>query len=137
MIPGAGAWARRPDARLTGSQPEERGPGKAGSRPPCPFEYALDELPPGRVGFRRFRWELWHGAGLIACGWRLSMRDAQRALRTAASRRSHEVLGVRALRPDSARALDPFRPGAVVRVDCGAVTCVLVPRVVDEREAAA
>jgi hypothetical protein len=92
------------------------------------FEYALSELPPGRVGFRRWRWELWHGAALLASGWRLSQRDARRALRTAASRRAHELLGLTALRPERARALDAFRSGAVVRVDCGAVTCVLAPR---------
>ncbi|MEA2444231.1 MAG: hypothetical protein QOJ12_1523, partial [Thermoleophilales bacterium] len=44
------------------------------------FEYSLSELPPGRVGFRRWRWELWHGAVLLASGWRLSARDARRAL---------------------------------------------------------
>jgi hypothetical protein len=92
------------------------------------FEYALDELPPGRVGFRRWRWELWHGAALLASGWRLSPADARRALRSAASRRAHELLGLTVLRPERARALDTFRDGAVVRVDCGVVTCVLAPR---------
>jgi hypothetical protein len=92
------------------------------------FEYSLSELPPGRVGFRRWRWELWHGAALLASGWRMSPRDARRALRTAASRRAHELLGLTALRPERARALDSFIAGAVVRVDCGAVTCVLAPR---------
>ena len=92
------------------------------------FEYALAELPPGRVGFRRWRWELWHGAALLASGWRLSPGDARRALRAAASRRVHELLGLTVLRPERARALDAFRDGAVVRVDCGVVTCVLEPR---------
>jgi hypothetical protein len=92
------------------------------------FEYALLELPPGRVGFRRWRWELWHGAALMASGWRLSSRDAKRALRAAASRRAHELLGLTVLRPDRAQALDAFAPGAVVRVDCGVTTCVLAPR---------
>jgi hypothetical protein len=96
---------------------------------PHSFDYALHPLPPGRVGFRRWRWELWHGATLLATGWRTSPRDAERALWTAASRRVHELLGLRALRPERARALDPFRPGAVVRLDCGAGTCVLAPRV--------
>jgi hypothetical protein len=93
------------------------------------FEYALAELPPGRVGFRRWRFELWQGAALLATGWRLSPADARRALRTAASRRSHELLGVRPLRPERTRELDAFNAGASVRVDCGAVTCVLSPRV--------
>jgi hypothetical protein len=92
------------------------------------FEYAFAELPPGRVGFRRWRWELWHGPALMASGWRLSARDARRALRTAASRRAHELLGLSVLRPERAIELDAFAPGAVVRLDCGALTCVLEPR---------
>ncbi len=101
------------------------------------FEYLIETLPPGRMGFRRWRWQLWRGAALLDCGWRVSPRDAERALRTAASRRAHEGLGVRALRPHEARALDRFAPGAVVRVDCGALTCTLAPRVPPEASAAA
>ncbi len=100
------------------------------------FQYALSELPPRRVPFRRWRWELWQGARLIRCGWRLSPADAERALRTAASRRAHELIGVRPLRPERTRMTGRFGAGASVRVDCGAVTCVLVPRR-DEAEAAA
>jgi hypothetical protein len=101
------------------------------------FGYALRLLPPGRVGFRRWRWELWDGALLLASGWRLSPRDAERALRAAASTRAHERIGVRVLRPERALALDRFLPGRPVRLDCGAVACVLVPRASDERSAAA
>jgi hypothetical protein len=101
------------------------------------FEYALHPLPPGRVGFRRWRWELWEGALLLASGWRVTPRDAERALRTAASRRAHERIGVRALRPDAARELDRFVWGGSVRLDCGAVGCVLVPRGEDRSSAAA
>jgi hypothetical protein len=86
------------------------------------FEYALRPLPPGRFGFRRWRWELWQGALLIATGWRLAPSDAERALRTAASRRAHELAGLYVLRPDATQALDRFLPGATVRVDCGALT---------------
>ena len=100
------------------------------------FTYAMELLPPGRLGPRRWRWELWDGAALLACGWRLSPRDAERALRTAASRRAHERLGVRALRPDRSEALDRFLPGATVRVDCGIATCVLAPRAAPEQDAA-
>jgi hypothetical protein len=101
------------------------------------FDYALHALPPGRVGFRRWRWELWEGALLLASGWRVTPHDAERALRTAASRRAHERIGVRALRPDQARAVGRFVPGRTMRVDCGAVACVLVPRGDDRRSAAA
>jgi hypothetical protein len=102
------------------------------------FEYDLRELPPGRVPFRRWRWELWQGARLLRCGWRVTPDDAERALRVAASRRAHDLIGVRPLRPEDARALEPFAAGATVRLDCGAVSCVLAPRGADdEREAAA
>ena len=100
------------------------------------FEYALAELPRGRVGFRRWRWELWHGALLLASGWRLSAADARRALRTAASRRAHEQLGLHPLRPERASEVNAFVDGAVVRVDCGAVTCVLSPRALPDAAAA-
>ena len=101
------------------------------------FEYALEALPPGRFGFRRWRWELWQSTSLVACGWRTTPSDAERALRTAASRRVHELLGVRPLWPERARPLDPFLPGAAVRLDCGPVECLLVPRPADERVARA
>ena len=102
------------------------------------FEYDLRELPPGRVPFRRWRWELWQGVRLLRSGWRVTPHDAERALRVAASRRAHDLIGVKPLRPEDARALDPFAPGATVRIDCGAVTCVLLPRGSDEeREVAA
>jgi hypothetical protein len=95
------------------------------------FAYALHPLPPNRVGLRRWRWELWHGAALLAAGWRLSQDHAERALCTAASRRGHAQLGLHPLRPE--RAADAsgtagLGAGAAVRLDCGAFECVLVPR---------
>ena len=101
------------------------------------FQYLIEPLPRGRVGFRRWRYELWRGATLLDSGWRLSPRDAERALCTAASRRTHERAGVRALRPDRAHALDRFIAGAVVRVHCGIATCVLAPRADELSPAAA
>jgi hypothetical protein len=92
------------------------------------FEYAVEPLPPGRVGFHRWRWQLWHGAVLLASGWRLSPRDAERALFKAAARRAHELLGVHALRPERAEPLERFFPGASVQLACGAATCVIAPR---------
>jgi hypothetical protein len=93
------------------------------------FSYALHELPPGRLPFRRWRWELWHGARLEAAGWRLSQRDATRALRMHGSRVGHRLFGLRP--PEHADAEpDPpadFRPGAAVRVRHGAVAFALVP----------
>jgi hypothetical protein len=93
------------------------------------FAYALHQLPPNRVGLRRWRWELWHGAALLAAGWRLTQEHAERALCTAASRRAHAQLGLHALRPDRASAVTGALSAAgSVRLDCGAVECVLVPR---------
>lgn len=99
---------------------------------PHTFEYALEALAPGRVGFHRWRWELWRGASLLACGWRVTPGDAERALSSAASRSAHERLGVRVLRPDQARTQGRFAGGATVRVESGAVECLLVPRQVPE-----
>jgi hypothetical protein len=90
--------------------------------------YALHVMPPGRGGFRRWRWELWHGPRLLATGWRMSERHAERALRTAASRWAHRRLGLHPLRPEETAVPGGFRAGAAVRIDCGAVSCRLIPR---------
>jgi hypothetical protein len=91
------------------------------------FQYEMRLLPRGRFTFRRWRYELWHGAVLRASGWRMSPRDAERALRTAAAYWTHESLGL-AGRPERARALDRFVLGGTVRIECGGVGCVLTPR---------
>lgn len=91
------------------------------------FGYAVQALEPGRLPFRRWRWELWHGAWLLGAGWCTAPALAERALLRAASRRVHELRGVRALRPDAARPLDALRPGRTARVDTGAGVCLLVP----------
>ena len=36
---------------------------------PIELNYQLRLLPPGRISFRRWRWELWHGPQLLAAGW--------------------------------------------------------------------
>jgi hypothetical protein len=92
------------------------------------FAYALHPLPPNRVGLRRWRWELWHGAALVAAGWRLSQEHAERALCTAASRRGHAQLGLHPLRPERVRGTLGLGVGAEVLLDCGAFQCVLAPR---------
>jgi hypothetical protein len=92
------------------------------------LHYALHELPTGRGGFRRWRWELWHGPRLLATGWRMSERHAERALRTAASRFAHRLLGLHPLRPERTSATGALAAGDHVRIDCGAVSCLLVPR---------
>lgn len=88
------------------------------------FAYALHELPPGRLPFKRWRWELWHGNRLEAAGWRLSERDAARAVQKHASRVGHRLFG---LRPPVDEEPRPFRPGAAIHVRHGAIAYALVP----------
>lgn len=90
--------------------------------------YALAPMPPGRFPFRRWRWELWNGAMLLASGWRTSERQAESALRTYAARIAHARLGLHALRPEEAAVSGSLLLGAPARVHCGAVSCLLVPR---------
>jgi hypothetical protein len=93
------------------------------------FHYALHALPPGRLPFRRWRWELWHGATLVASGWRLSRADAGRALRLRAAEFGCRLFGLPAPPPPDG-GLD-LRPGATVRVVLGPITCLLVPRALE------
>jgi hypothetical protein len=91
--------------------------------------YSLEVMPPGKFPFRRWRWELWSGSLLMASGWRTSERQAERALRTAAARAAHANLGLHPLRPEEgAVAAGSLALGHTVRVVCGAVTCLLIPR---------
>jgi hypothetical protein len=99
---------------------------------PIELTYNLHLLPPGRMSFRRWRWELWHGPQLLAAGWRANTLHAQRALRGHASRYAHRLYGLHALYPDAHRAPDSEWRGAQVAVDCGAVRVVLTPRAVRE-----
>lgn len=91
------------------------------------FGYAVEPLAPGRMPFRRWRWELWQGGWMLAAGWCTAPRAAERALLRAASCRVHELRGVVALRPERARLVDALRPGRRARVETGAGTCLLVP----------
>ena len=87
-------------------------------------------LPPGRLPFRRWRWELWHGATLVAAGWRLSRPQAGRALRASASEFGHRLFGLEGPPKEHADGRD-FRPGAAERLAIGSITCVLVPRALE------
>jgi hypothetical protein len=99
------------------------------------FGYALHQLPPGRLPFRRWRWELWHGAVLVAAGWRLSRPQAARALRVHAADFGHRLFGLPAPEP-RAPAADLW-PGAAERFSVGSITCRLVPRALDTPAVAA
>ena len=80
------------------------------------FEYALEPLPPGRLG-RRWRWELWEADGvvLLAAGWHFSERGARRAVRTAAARRMYERLGLGVVPAAVSRAADSARVRSLLR----------------------
>ena len=91
------------------------------------FRYVLHDLPPGRLPFRRWRWELWHGPTMLAAGWRVTERDAGRALCSHAATFAHRLFGLPAPKPPPPPVRD-FAPGAVRRLALGAVTCRLVPR---------
>ncbi len=102
------------------------------------FSYAVEALPPGRLPFHRWRWELWQGAWMLAAGWCTAPAATERAVLRAASRRMHELRGVRALRPERAQLLDgALAPGRPARVDTGVGVCLLVPQAPADREAAA
>src|SRR4051794_13603179 len=96
------------------------------------LNYALHELPPGRFPFIRQRWELWHGQRLLAAGWRTSRGEAERALRNYASDFGHRLFGLRPPpRELPGTKADPWRPGAAVRLQVGAVAVQLVPRALE------
>src|SRR4051794_41554168 len=93
------------------------------------FSYVLHELPRDRLPFRRWRFELWHGARLEAAGWRTSERDALRALHKHGSRVAHRMFGLRP--PADAPPGAGLRPGAAVRVQHGGIAFALVPRALE------
>ena len=97
---------------------------------PPEFEYAIEVLPPSRIG-RRWRYELWQGASLLAAGWRLSPLSAERAVRVAALRRVHARKGVVPL----PSALDGNLHGSTVFDRVGRAVCVLRRREPDARSA--
>jgi hypothetical protein len=92
--------------------------------------YALYVLPPGRFPFRRWRWELWHGAQLVAAGWRTSRPAAERALRNYAAEFGHRLFGLRPP-PRETHDAEPLRPGAAIRMQAGGVAFMLVPRALE------
>jgi hypothetical protein len=79
---------------------------------PIELSYTLHLLAPGRIGFRRWRWELWDGQQLAAAGWRVTAHP---------------------LRPEAANAPESPWRGRPVTVDCGALSVRLTPRAIRER----
>jgi hypothetical protein len=100
------------------------------------FSYTLEPLPPSRLG-RRWRWQLYRGERMLAAGWHYGQRQALGALRTATSRSAHELAGLTALRPERATIDGRFVTGATVELSCGALRCVLAPRLTEPAASAA
>jgi hypothetical protein len=97
------------------------------------FDYALYPLPPGRLPFRRWRWELWHGANLVAAGWRLARPEAGRALRVHAAEFGHGLFGLPVPARDPRAGRGDLYPGTAERLAIGAISYTLVPRALDRR----
>lgn len=95
---------------------------------PIELSYAIDLLPAGRFPFRRWRWELWNGAQLLAAGWRLNPLHAQRALRVRALRHAHRVHDLHPLRLESGQPAETSWRGGPVTIDWGELRVVLTPR---------
>jgi hypothetical protein len=95
------------------------------------FSYALHLLPPGRLPFKRWRWELWHGSTMVAAGWRLSRPQAGRALRVRAAEFGHRLFGLPVPAPDDRMVAVDLQPGVAERVEIGSITCLLVPRALE------
>jgi hypothetical protein len=101
------------------------------------LSYVIETLPPGRLPLWRWRWELWHGPTLAAAGWRLSERDAGRALRRHATAFAHRFFGLPAPAGGDPRLEPVLRPGEIQRVERGPVSCLLVPRALETAEPSA
>jgi hypothetical protein len=93
------------------------------------FAYTLYLLPPGRLPFKRWKWELWHGSHLVASGWRLARPDAGRALRQRAAEFGYRLFGLPM--PDERVPRGDLQPGTTERLAIGPITCLLVPRALE------
>src|SRR5918995_413821 len=79
----------------------------------------------------RWRWELWHGATMVAAGWRLSRPQAGRALRLHAAEFGHKLFGLPAPAREPSTGAGDLRPGVAERLAIGSITCLLVPRALE------
>lgn len=99
---------------------------------PIELTYELQLLPRGRIAFRRWRYELWHGPRLLAAGWRLSTLHAQRALRAQALHYAHRVNGLHLLHPGMGHEDEGHWNGQAVALASGHVRVLLKPRALAE-----
>lgn len=95
---------------------------------PIELTYELHLLPRGRMPFRRWRYELWHGPQLLAAGWRLSALHAQRAVGSHAIGYAHRVHGLHLLHPDRVSSQETPWTGERVALQSGDLRVMLTPR---------
>lgn len=95
---------------------------------PIELTYDLHLLPRGRISFRRWRYELWHGPQLLAAGWRLSAMHAQVAVRTHAIRYAHRLHGLHPLHPERLPVAEAPWGGRPVALESGDLRVMLTPR---------
>jgi hypothetical protein len=95
------------------------------------FAYSLYPLPPGRLPFGRWRWELWHGSNLVAAGWRLARPDAGRALRARAAEFGYRLFGLTAPAGGTEVLRGDLQPGTTERLAIGPISLLLVPRALE------
>ena len=79
------------------------------------FQYEMRLLPRGRFTFRRWRYELWHGATLRASGWRTSPRAAERALMALDARTLRDI-GIESYQPGLAERIQESRHHDALRL---------------------
>jgi hypothetical protein len=102
---------------------------------PIELTYDLHLLPRGRIAFRRWRYELWHGPQLLAAGWRTGLLHAQRAVRAQALMYAHRIHGLHPLRPDHPPAPEAPWGGQPVALESGDLRVLLTPRALLEAAA--
>ena len=92
------------------------------------FAYALYQLPPGRLPFRRWRWELWHGATWSRPAGGSARPDAGRALRVHAPSSATGCSGCPCPRATRAPGAATCAPAAPSGWRSAPISATLVPR---------
>jgi hypothetical protein len=95
---------------------------------PIELTYDLRLLPRGRIAFRRWRYEVWHGPLLLAAGWRTGLLHAQRAVRSHAVLHAHRIHGLHPLRLEPPPGTETPWAGQTVAVQWGDLQVLLRPR---------
>jgi hypothetical protein len=94
---------------------------------PIELNCEIHLMAPGRLGIRRWHWELWHGPRMLTAGWRTNVLHAQRALRRDSMRYAHARHGLHLLRPVTGTAPEREWNGRTVVFEWGEVQVRLTP----------